>query len=86
MARKTPSRARLLGGQRQQVLPLVRHRPRGRDVLGPAGENIRQRRFPRAVRPHDRVYFAHADVQREPFENFLAVDSGVQVFDIEHFS
>jgi hypothetical protein len=31
------------------------------------------------------VNLAHADVQRQPFEDFFAVDSGVEVVDFEHF-
>jgi hypothetical protein len=32
------------------------------------------------IRPHNGVNFAFVDAQIQAFQNFLAVDSGVQIF------
>src|SRR5207237_10821620 len=74
----------LLRRQRQEVLPLVRDRAVRDLVLRPSRQHVRQRRLPGAVRPHDGVHFPFADLERKAFENFFAVDSGVQITNFEH--
>ena len=48
-----------------------------------AGQHLRERAFAAAVRPHDGVHFAGVDGQVDPFEDFLAVHAGMQIFDFE---
>ena len=82
-ARNRPAAARSSGAMSNRFLPLNSTSPAGRRVVGLAGEHIGQRRFARAVRAHDRMHLARIHGEVEAFENFLAVDLDVQIFDFK---
>jgi hypothetical protein len=48
-----------------------------------AGDHMRQRRFAGAVRPHDRVHLARIHRERQPMEDFVVLDTDLQIFDFE---
>ena len=82
-AEKYPLAGTLLGGERQQVAPLVAHRAGGDLIAGTAGQHVREGALARAVRSHDGVYFADPHLQREPVQDLLALDADVQIVDGE---
>ena len=45
-----------------------------------AGDDVRQRRFAGAVRPHDRVHLARVHGERQPMENLALLDTDLQIF------
>jgi hypothetical protein len=50
----------------------------------PPAKHITQRRFPRPIRPHDRMNLARVHAERQPLEDRLVRDGGVEVIDLEH--
>ena len=55
------------------------------DVVAiPAGERVGERALARAVRAHDRVHLAGADIEVEPLEDLLVADGGGEVLDVQH--
>ena len=56
----------------------------GYDVTGATRQHIRQRGFAGPVRSHDGMHLARADIQRQPLEDFLAIDRGAKAFDLKH--
>ena len=77
----------LVGRHVEQVLAVEAHRTCRRRVVGPPGEHIGQRRFSRAVRPHDGMHLAGVHGEVEAPQNGLAVDLDVQIFNVQkcHF-
>ena len=67
----------------ENVLAVEAHLARGRLVAVLAGKHIGKRRFARAVRAHDGVHLAGIHGEVETFEDLLAVDCDVQVFDFQ---
>ena len=66
----------------QQVAAVVADAAFGDDVALAPGDDVRQRRFAGAVRPHDGVHFARADAQIDAVQYFFAFFGGnVQVVD-----
>ena len=66
----------------QQILAVVADAAFGDDVALAPGDDVRQRRFAGAVRPHDGVHFARADAQIDAVQDLFAFFGGnVQVFD-----
>ena len=53
-------------------------------IPGPPAQHIGQRRFARAIRPHDRMNLARIDAEREALEDRLVGDRGEEVIDLEH--
>src|SRR5213082_2041338 len=82
-AEKYPLAGTLLGGERQQVAPLVAHRAGGDLIAGTPGAHVRERTLARAVRSHDGVHFARPHLEREPVQDLLALDGDVQIVDGE---
>ena len=74
----------LVGIHLQQVLAVVDHLAAGHLVLGMAGQRARQRALAGAVRPHDGVHFALADLKVDPLEDLLAFGPNLQILDFEH--
>src|SRR6476659_4573184 len=70
----------LVGREGENVLAVEQHLALGDDVIGLAGEHMREGRLARAVGAHDGVDAALADRKLEPIEDLLAVDLDVQVF------
>ena len=70
--------------KRIQVLPTIGDRALRDLIARAARKNVGQRRLTRAVRAHDRMHLTRFNRERQPFEDFLAVDRDVQVFDLEH--
>src|SRR4029079_8866983 len=70
----------LVGRQGENVLAVEQHLALGDDVIGLAGEHMREGRLARTVGAHDGVDAAPADRKLEPVEDLLAVDLDVQVF------
>ena len=68
----------------EQVLARKGHRSAGHFIARPPAKHIAQRRFARAVRPHDCVDFARVDGQRQAFEDRLVGHGGMEVSDLEH--
>ena len=64
----------------EKILAFVKHLARDHLVRRMPGEHFRQSRFPRPVRPHDRVDLALVDLKIQALQNFLAVDTGMQIF------
>ena len=60
------------------------HRPPRHFIPGPPAQHIGQRRFPRAVRPHDRMDLARINSERKALEDRLVSDRGGKVIDFEH--
>ena len=54
-------------------------------ITGTAAQRIGQRRFPRAVRPHDRMNLPRVDGKREALEDRLVPDGVREVIDLKHF-
>ena len=81
---KNAERGAFLGLQCQQILSLERHRTFADLVTIAAGDDVAERGFAGAVRTHDGVDFAGLHVQREPFEDGFAGDTGVEVVDLQH--
>ena len=70
--------------QREQILPVERHRALGHLIARPPAEHIGQRRLARAVRPHDRMHLARGHAERQAVEDRLVGDRRVEVFNLEH--
>jgi len=70
--------------QREQIDPLVRHRAAGDLVRGISREHLRERALAGAVGPHDGVYFAGRDVERDAAEDVAITGLGVQIIYLEH--
>ena len=73
----------LVGRHLQQVLALEQDLAAGDFVARLAGDDVRQRRFAGAVRPHDGVHFALVHGERQPVENLTLLDTDLQIFDFE---
>ena len=56
--------------------------PFGHFIARPPAEHIGERRLARAVRPHDRMDLAGRNGERQPVEDRLAGDGGVEVFNL----
>ena len=82
---KEPLARPLVGRHRQEVAAEIGHRALADFIAFTAGEYGGQRRFARAVRPHDRVHFAGRDRQVDPLQYFAAVrQPRMQTVDFEH--
>ena len=67
----------------RDVLTLERHRA-GRDlILRMAHDDVHQRRFARAIRSENDVYFALVYRQTQALEDFLAFDTSVEILDFQ---
>jgi len=56
-----------------------------RDVIALAAcDHVRERRFTRAVRPHDGGDFAGLYGQRHTLEDFLVINAGAEIIDLQH--
>ena len=73
----------LVGRHLQQVLALEQDFAAGDFVARLAGDDVAQRRFAGAVRPHDRVHLARVHGQRQPVEDLAILDTNLQIFDFE---
>src|ERR1700732_4499125 len=51
-----------------------------------AGEHVGKRALARAVRAHDGVHLAGADLECQSLEDLVAADGDVQVVDAQHYS
>ena len=80
---KQPGRGALVRRHVEDILAVEKHLAGGRLITRLAGQHIGERRFPRAVRAHDRVHLARVHGEVETFQNFLAVDLDVQIFDFQ---
>ena len=76
----------LLRRHLEKVLAFVEDFPLGDLIVVAPGEDVGQRALAGAVGSHDGVDFTSLHFQIETAENFLAVDSNVQVLDAEHGS
>ena len=74
----------LLGLHIQQILAVEGDPAAGHRIAGVAGENMPQGALARAVGAHNGVHFAGLDRQVQTAQDFLALDLGVQVFDLQH--
>ncbi len=72
-----------VGRHLQEVLALEQDLAAGDLVTGLAGDDMAQRRFAGAVRPHDGMHLALVHGQRKPVENFTLLDTNQQIFDFE---
>ena len=63
----------------QQVFAVEQDLAAGDFVAGLAGDDMRERRFAGAVRPHDRVHLALVHGQRQPMEDFAILNTHLQV-------
>ena len=73
----------LVGRHLQQVFALEQDFAAGDFIARLAGDDMAQRRFAGAVRPHDRVDFALVHGERQPVENLTLLDTDLQVFDFK---
>ena len=64
----------------EQVLALEQDLAAGDLIAGLAGDDVGQRRFAGAVRPHDRVDLALVHGERQPVENLTLLDTNLQIF------
>ena len=71
--------------ERQQILSAKLYAAAGHFVARLAAEHIRQRRFARAVRAHDRMYLARRHVQAQTLEDRLIAYLRVKIGDGEHY-
>ncbi|MEE8659393.1 hypothetical protein DOFOFD_10290 [Acetobacteraceae bacterium EV16P] len=73
--------------QGKQILPFEQDGTARHGIILAPGQNIRERRFPRAIRPHDRVYLTlwHGEGQaiQDFFWGFRHRDLGMQVGNFE---
>src|SRR5712692_1010082 len=76
---KEPLGGALVGRKRKNVLAVEQHLALGHDVVGLAGEHVRERRLARSVRAHDGMHATLTDLQVETVEDVLAVDLDVQI-------
>src|SRR5205085_4768150 len=77
----------LLGRHHKEVAAEIGDGAVGDLVAVTAGQHRGQGALTRAIRPHDRVYFAGRYREVDPFENFPAVrEPRVQIADFEHHS
>ena len=70
------------------VVPVEQDPALGDLVRGMAGDRIRERRLPVAVRPHDRVHLVRRDLEVDALDDLGSVlERDVQVFELErcHF-
>ncbi len=67
----------------QQVLALEQDLAAGDLIAGLAGDDMGQRRFAGAVRPHDRVHLALVHGERKPMEDLAILDPNLQILDFE---
>jgi hypothetical protein len=72
-------RGALVGIHLQQVLALEQDLAVGNLVAGLAGDDVGERRFAGAVRPHDRVNLALVHGQRQPVEDLTLLDTNLQI-------
>ena len=72
----------------EQVIALQRRFAVGHLIAVAARENVRERRFARAVGAHDGMHLAGFDRQVDTFEDLLVLffKFDVQVLDFQHFS
>jgi len=73
----------IFGRHFQQVFPVVNNFAGGHLVKIPAGQDLRERAFARAVGSHNGVHFAGVDGQVDALENFASGDIGMQILDFE---
>ena len=64
----------------QQVLAPEQDFAIGDFITGLAGNDVAERRFAGAVRPHDRVHLAGIHGQRQSMENLVILDTNLQIF------
>src|SRR5699024_6969789 len=71
----------------EDVLTVEQNLPRGHRVIGVSRDGVRQRRFPGAVRPHDRVHLTTTNREVHALEDLLAalfrVNGGMQILDFQ---
>jgi hypothetical protein len=80
-----PFQARSSGREFEQVLALVGHGAFGHFVFFPARQDVRKGALARAVRTHDGVHFTSLHFEVQSFQDLLAFDVGVEVFDLQHW-
>ncbi len=81
---KQPLRGALVRLEVENVLAVEQHFAL-RDLIAlAAGDDIGERRFAGAVRPHDRRDLAGLHGEREALEDFTVADGDVEVLDFEH--
>ena len=64
----------------EEVLALEQDLAAGDFIARLAGDDMGQRRFAGAVRPHDRVDLARIHGERQPVEDFALLDTNLQIF------
>ena len=69
----------------EQVFALEQDFAAGDFIARLAGDDMRERRFAGAVRPHDRVHFAFVHGERQPVEDLTILDTDLQIFDFEQW-
>ena len=84
--RNSPAAARSCGSSASRSCPSKVTAAFGHLIARPPAEHIGQRRLARAVRPHDRMHLARGHGERQPVEDRLVGDGGVEVFNLEHQS
>ena len=67
----------------EEVFPLEQDLAAGDFIARLAGDDVGQRRFAGAVRPHDRMDLARIYLERQPVENFALFDTDLQIFDFK---
>ena len=67
----------------EQVFAAIEHLAFRHLVAFAPGKNGGERALAAAVRPHHRVHFAGVDRQVHAFEDLLALNSGVEIFDFK---
>ena len=66
----------------REVFPLVQHGATGDVERRIACKHLRERALARAVRAHDGMHLALADLQIDPFQDFLFAYRGTKAFDL----
>ena len=76
-------RGALIWRHLQQVFTLKQHFAAGDFIAGLAGNDVAQRRFAGAVRPHNGVDFALVHFERKPVKDLTIVNADLQIPDFE---
>src|SRR5262245_27434184 len=67
----------------EQIDAVERHGAAEHLIAGTSHQDVRQRRLPRPVRPHDRVHFAARHDEVDAAEDLATRDRGAQTLDLE---